>query len=93
MASTLLRTLDLQDLLHANWINWMPLLRLKTSIDQAIILSCSRESEKGNGAFASMLSGGFVSGGPNIAQGPQMSKLWIIARIEETGYARTYSSR
>ena len=71
------------ELLHANWINWIPRSVLTTSIGQAIILSCSKGIVKDNGAFALMISGGFVSGGPKTAQGRRMLKLWTIIRTEE----------
>ena len=60
---------------------------LTTSVGRAITLRCSEGIEKDNGAFASMISGGFVSSGLKIVQGRPMSKLWTITRIEETCYA------
>ena len=75
------------ELLHANWINWIPRSILTTSIGQAITLSCSKGIVKDKVAFKLMICGGFVSGGPKIAQGRWMLNSWIIIRIEKACYA------
>ncbi len=50
-------------------------------------LKVSKGSEKGNGAFASMISGGIVSGVTKATdQGRRVLKLQVFTRIEEICY-------